>query len=199
MVLCIIYCFLLWISKKKLKVALLLISFVPLYPTYRSCFKEFGLRSSYEIDSLTPTKDPDRIAQWQRQRLEGPTWISTQSRSWSRWQTESFRCFKKNMNIHQCSMDLCFHFHGAAKKEEPRNITGITRQWVIKNRPIWQLGFFATFQIPNPSLLLCSGGVYYVHYTFMLNDFWIIYSVLPLGTCSDLVVQWENERTFLFY
>ena len=38
--------------------ALLLISFVPLYPTYRSCFKVFRLRSSYESVSLTPTKDP---------------------------------------------------------------------------------------------------------------------------------------------
>jgi hypothetical protein len=38
--------------------ALLLIFFVPLYPTYRSCFKVFRLRSSYESASLTPTKDP---------------------------------------------------------------------------------------------------------------------------------------------
>ena len=32
--------------------------FVPLYPTYAPVSRSFGLRSSYESVSLTPTKDP---------------------------------------------------------------------------------------------------------------------------------------------
>jgi len=36
-------------------------SFVPLYPTYRSCSRSFGLRSSYEIDILDTDQRPGTL------------------------------------------------------------------------------------------------------------------------------------------
>jgi len=44
-------------------------SFVPLYPTYRSCSRSFGLRSSYEIDILDTDQRPGTLDCWTIQTL----------------------------------------------------------------------------------------------------------------------------------